>query len=131
MTPRVAEMLPDLRADVRPAVERNEPHFVQQLVPDRDEPRCLQDLVVVAVHRRDHHAGNALRDASFEEVEIFGTVERTADEAAPHARRGARLAGRRERWDLPVGRIDDRPDTAALGEIEVLQPPVVGTAYLS
>ena len=53
-------------------------HLVQQLVANRHEARRLQDLVVVAVHGRDHHAGDALRDAPFEEVEIFGAVERSA-----------------------------------------------------
>src|SRR6185436_20241270 len=123
---RVAEMLADLRADVRTAVERDESLFVQQLIPDRDEARGLHDLVVVAVHGRDHRAGDTLCYAALEKVEVFGTVERAAEEAAPHAAGGPRRAGRRQRRNFSVGRIDDRPRTAAPGEIEVLQPPAVG-----
>src|SRR6185295_15842944 len=103
MAARVAEVLADLRADVRTAVQRDEALLVQELIADRDETRRLHDLVVVAVHRGDHRAGHALRDAALEEVEVFGAVEGAAGETAPHATGGARRTGGRQRRDLSVG----------------------------
>ena len=78
---RVAHVLPDVRADVRTAVERDDARVVDHLVADDDLVRCLHDAQAVAVqHRRD--ARDPARDAAIVEREVAEVVERAAPERA-------------------------------------------------
>ena len=113
---------------MRPAVERDDAGLVDDLVRDHHDARRLQDLVIVAVHHRDHRAGHAARDAAIEQAEVLRAVEGTADETAAHAARRAALSVGRQRGNPAVRRIDHEPCLPAVGDVQVLHPPRVGTA---
>ena len=117
---RVAHVLADLRADVRPSIERNDAGVVHHLVADRHFVRRLHDPVAVAVDDREDRSDDAARDAAVVVGEVRRALERPVAEGAAVARGPTRFGERRQRRQLAVA-IDDQR-----GLIErLLEPRVV------
>jgi len=94
---------------MRGAVETDDPRVVNHLVPDRDESRCLYDLIGVAVHAGNHRSRKTARDAACPEAEIFRSVQASGAGRPRESCAGVGL----HRGNLAVRRIDHRPRSAA------------------
>ena len=127
---RVAQPLPDTRADVRTPVEVNEPHLVNLLMQNRHESRRLRDLVVVVVPgRQRRHA--VVQDAAFLQRPVKPGVGRTPGSPRGRARIEHLLTVRRQRRQPSVLRVDDERcaadrRTAVPPELVIRQLEILG-----
>src|SRR5687768_6834809 len=64
------EPRPDFFLQLRPAVERDDPCFMNQFVIHHDITGSLHDLQTVVVGKRDHRCRHATGDAAIEWIEI-------------------------------------------------------------
>ena len=107
---RVAHPLGDLRVDVGPVVERDDPRLAHHLVEDYDVAGSLEDVVAGVVGVRDHRSRHAAGDAAAVRAHVFVRVGPVGDEPSG-ARLGFRLRrhapGRRIRDHRRAARVDD------------------------
>ena len=82
---RVAELELETLAQMGPAVERDDPRVVHELVADGDETGRLDDLIRVAVDVPHHRARQTACDAAIPQREVLEAVERALAEAADAA----------------------------------------------
>src|SRR5215467_2479470 len=73
MAPRIAKPLSDRRVQMRTAVQRNEPGFVDLLLDNRYVTRRLNDFIVVVVACRDAWQRGSY-DTTRVERKLFGPV---------------------------------------------------------
>ena len=108
---RIAQPLAGVWVKMRPAVQRDDACVVHHLVEDGHVSRSLDDLIVVVVPGRHHHAGQpSPRDAAREEAGVLRTCGRGASRR-PRCRgcRPPRLRLRVQRRHPTVRRVHHEP----------------------
>jgi hypothetical protein len=107
MAARVAEPLPDIRRQVRTAIQRNGSHVVDHFIQNDNRVARLNNLKIVVVGAGKHgRAGGWPQQAALGQRAVLRAVGRV--EPAPlRAGVGALLSLRRHGRDSTIRRIDD------------------------
>src|SRR5579863_7877822 len=85
MASRIAHPLPDIPADVRPSVQRNDAGLMHQLGQHDNRSRNLQNSIVVVIPAGKHGIGQSARDAARDHADVLIRIERTVPRGAGRA----------------------------------------------